>query len=75
MIASSECMPSVFMTYKKVSFLILVAGSLLETIDRTGSEAVAITASKMCVFSQMVHGENRKSIPTKKTMVTIQMDV
>ena len=74
-IASLECMPSVFVTYKKASFLILVAGSLLETMDRTGSNAVAITASTICVLSQMVHVGRRKNIPTKMTLVTIQMDV
>ena len=75
LIVSLECMPSVFMTYKKASFLILVAGSLLETMDWTGSKAVAITASKICVLLQMVHGGRRKSIPTEKKLVTIQMDV
>ena len=68
-------MTSVSMTYKKASFLILVAGRLLETMDWTGSKAVAITAPKICVFTQMVHGRRIKSIATEKTLVTIQIDV
>ena len=53
------------------SFLIFVAGSLLETMDWTGSKAVAIIATKICVLLQMEHGGRRKSIPTKKTLVTL----
>ena len=75
LITSLECMPSVFMTYKETSFFFVVAGSLLETMDWTGSKAVAIKASKICVLLQMMHGERRKSITTQKTLVTIQMDV
>ena len=53
--------------------LIFVAGSLLEAMDWTGSKAVAITVSKICVSLQMVHGGRWKSIATKKTLVTIKM--
>ena len=70
--ASWECMQSVSMKYKEASFLILVAGGLLETMDWTGSKAIAITALKIFVFTQMVHGGRRKSIVTKKTLETIQ---
>ena len=75
LIENLECMPSVFMTYKKASFLILVAGSLLEKVNWTGSKAVAITASKICLLLQMVHGGRRKSILIKKTWITIQIDL
>ena len=75
LIASLKCMPSVFMTCKKASFVILVEDSLLETMDWTGSKAVAISASKICVLLQMVHGGRRKSIPTKMTLIAIHMDV
>ena len=64
-----------FHEIQKASFLILVAGSLQETMDLTGSKAIAITASTICVFTQMVYGGRRKSIATKKTLVTIQMGV
>ena len=60
---------------QKTSFFILVAGNLLETMNWTGSKAVAIIASKICVFTQMMHGGQRKYIPTKKMLVTIQMGV
>ena len=64
-----ECiMLGAFTTYKKASFLILVAVSLLEIMDWTGSKAFAITTSKICVLLQMVHGGRRKSIPIKKDM-------
>ena len=33
LIASLECMPTVSMKYKKVSYLILVTGIMMETID------------------------------------------
>ena len=75
LIASLECMPSIFMAHKKASFLILVAGSLLEAIYWTGSKTVAIIASKICMLLQMVQVWRRKSITTEKTLETIQMDV
>ena len=65
LIASLEWMPSVFMIYQKASFLILVAGSLLEKMDWTGSKAVAITASKTCLLLQMVNGGRKKVFPPK----------
>ena len=34
-----------------------------------------ITASEICVFSQMVYGGSRKRTPTKKTFVSLKMDV
>ena len=51
--------------------MILAAGKMVLAINWTDSKAVAITALEICVFSQMVHG----GIATKKTLVTIQMDV
>ena len=75
LIASLECMQSDSMKYKKSSLLILSAGSLLETMDWASSKAVAITASKISVFTHMMYGRRRKSIVTKKTLETVQMDV
>ena len=46
-IACLECMPSVFHDMQKGSFLIFVAGTLLETMDLTSLKPVAITASKI----------------------------
>ena len=49
--------------------MILAAGTLMVVIDWTDSIAVSITALEICVFTQIVHGEDQKSIATNETFL------